>query len=87
MSKKVVIYTMSNCPYCTELKTLFEKENIEYKNVDVDLLENQAEFQEILKASNAEEVPIIRIDKQLFVPNISFRTIVEGVELTKKFLT
>ena len=34
----------------------------------------------------AQEVPIVRIDKQLFLPNISFKTIDEAVELTKKFL-
>lgn len=83
---KVTIYTMSECPYCTELKNLLEQENIEYRNVDVDLAENQEEFEQILKASKAEEVPILRIEKQLFIPNVSFKTIAEAVELTKKFL-
>jgi glutaredoxin len=83
---KVTIYTMSECPYCTELKNLLEQENIEYRNVDIDLPENQEEFQQILEVSNAEEVPIVRIEKQLFVPNVSFKTITEAVELTKKFL-
>lgn len=83
---KVTIYTMSECPYCTELKNLLEQENIEYRNVDIDLPENQEEFQQVLEVSNAEEVPIVRIEKQLFVPNVSFKTITEAVELTKKFL-
>lgn len=83
---KVSIYTMSNCPYCAELKKLLEQENIEYRNVDIDLPENQEEFQQILEVSNAEEVPIIRIEKQLFVPNVSFKSITESVELVKKFL-
>ncbi len=86
MSNKVTIYTMSNCPYCADLKEKLEKENIEYRNVDIDLPENQEEFNQILEASNAEEVPILRIDKQLFVPNVSFKSINEAVELTKKFL-
>jgi glutaredoxin len=83
---KVTIYTMSNCPYCADLKEKLEKENIEYRNVDIELEENQEEFQQILEVSNAEEVPIVRIEKQLFVPNVSFKTITEAVELTKKFL-
>ena len=83
---KVTIYTMSECPYCTELKSLLEQEKIEYRNVDIDLPENQEEFQQVLEVSNAEEVPIVRIGKQLFVPNISFKTISESVELVKKFL-
>ena len=86
MNNKVTIYTMSNCPYCTELKELYDKENIEYRNVDIDLLENKEEFDKILEASNAEEVPIVRVEKQLFIPNVSFKTIAEAVELTKRFL-
>jgi glutaredoxin len=83
---KVTIYTMSECPYCADLKTKLTNENIEFRNVDIDLPENQEEFQKILEASNADEVPILRIDKQLFVPNVSFKSINEAVELTKKFL-
>ena len=83
---KVTVYTMSDCPYCSELKEKLINENIEFRNVDVDLPENQDEFGKILEASNAQEVPIVRIDKQLFLPNISFKTIDEAVELTKKFL-
>ena len=83
---KVTIYTMSNCPYCADLKEKLTNENIEFRNVDIDLAENQEEFEQILKASNADEVPIVRIEKQLFVPNVSFKSISEAVELTKKFL-
>jgi glutaredoxin len=83
---KVTIYTMSDCPYCLELKEKLTKENIQFINVDIDLPENQEEFNKIIEASNAEEVPIVRIEKQLFIPNISFKTITEAVELTKKFL-
>jgi glutaredoxin len=86
MNSKVTIYTMGNCPYCTELKELYDKENIEYRNVDIDLPENKEEFNKIIEASKAEEVPIVRIDKQLFLPNVSFKSIVEAVDLTKKFL-
>jgi glutaredoxin len=83
---KVTIYTMSDCPYCADLKEKLTNENIEFRNVDIDLPENHEEFQHILEVSKAEEVPILRIDKQLFVPNVSFKTITEAVELTKKFL-
>lgn len=83
---KVTIYTMSDCPYCADLKEKLTNENIEFRNVDIDLPENQEEFNKILEVSKAEEVPILRIDKQLFVPNVSFKSITEAVELTKKFL-
>jgi glutaredoxin len=77
---------MRDCPYCTDLKEKLTNENIDFTNVDVDLPENQEEFNKILEASKAEEVPILRIDKQLFIPNVSFKSINEAVELTKKFL-
>jgi len=83
---KVTIYTMSDCPYCADLKEKLTNENIEFRNVDIDLPENQEEFNKILEVSKAEEVPILKIDKQLFVPNVSFKSITEAVELTKKFL-
>jgi glutaredoxin len=83
---KLTIYTMKNCPYCAELKEKLINENIPYRDVDVELDENKKEFDKILEASKAEEVPIIRIDKQLFIPNVSFKTITESVELVKKFL-
>lgn len=83
---KVTIYTMNDCPYCADLKEKLTKENIEFRNVDIDLPENQEEFNKIIEVSNAEEVPILKIDKQLFVPNVSFKSITEAVELTKKFL-
>ncbi len=83
---KVTIYTMSDCPYCAELKEKLTNENIEYRNVDIDLPENQEEFNHILEVSKAEEVPIVRVDRQLFIPNVSFKSITEAVELTKKFL-
>ena len=69
-----------------ELKEKLTNENIEFRNVDIDLPENQEEFNKIIEVSKAEEVPILRIDKQLFVPNVSFKSITEAVELTKKFL-
>jgi len=77
---------MGDCPYCADLKEKLTNENIEFCNIDVDLPENQEEFNKIIEASKAEEVPIIRIEKQLFLPNISFKSINEAVELTKKFL-
>ena len=83
---KITIYTMSDCPYCADLKEKLTNENIEFRNVDIDLPENQEEFNKIIEVSKAEEVPILRIDKLLFVPHVSFQSITGAVELTKKFL-
>lgn len=82
----VTIYTFPECPYCTELKKLLTSEGIEFKDVNINLDENKEEFDMILEVSKAEEVPVIKIGKQLLIPNVSFRSIQEAAELTKSFL-
>jgi glutaredoxin len=82
----VTIYTMQNCPYCADLKELLTTENIEFNNIDIFDKEHEKEVSDIMEVSKAQEVPIIRIEKQLFIPNVSFKSITEAVELTKKFI-
>jgi glutaredoxin len=82
----ITVYTIENCPYCTELKELLITEQIEFREVNINLDENKAEFEELNKHSKIEEVPVVRINKQLLVPNISFKSIKEAAELTKKIL-
>jgi glutaredoxin len=82
----VTIYGFKDCPYCTELKDILTTEGIEFKDVDVELTENQEEFNKIMEISKADEVPIVKVGKQLLVPNVSFRSIKEAAELVKKFL-
>lgn len=82
----VTIYGFKECPYCTELKDILTNEGIEFKDVDISLPENEAEFNKVIEISKAEEVPIVKVGKQLLVPNVSFRSIKEAAELTKKFL-
>ena len=77
---------MQNCPYCAELKELLTTENIEFNDIDIYDKEHEKEVKEIMEVSKAEEVPIVRIEKQLFIPNVSFKSIKEAVELTKKFI-
>ena len=82
----VTIYSFPECPYCTALKEIYDNEGIEYRDVNITLDENQEEWNQISEVSKAEEVPVIKIGTQLLVPNISFRSIEEAGELTKKFL-
>ena len=84
--KKVKIYSIPNCPYCTQLKDLLTKEGIEFDDMDVNLPENEVEYRKLHEITKSDDVPIIKVGKQLLVPNISFQSIQEGFELTKKFL-
>lgn len=82
----VTIYSFPECPYCTALKEIYNKEGIEYRDVNITLPENEEEWNQIAEVSKAEEVPVIKIGLQLLVPNVSFKSIEEAGELTKKFL-
>ena len=80
------IYSIPQCPYCTELKEILTNEGIEFTDVNVDLPENEEEYNKIYEITKAEEVPIILVNKQLLVPNVSFKSIKEAANLTKKFV-
>lgn len=83
----VRIYTITSCPYCTELKNLLINEGIEFVDVDVNLEENEKEYNKLVEITKSDDVPIVKVGKQLLVPNISFHTIQQALDLTKKFLS
>lgn len=82
----IKIYTIPNCPYCSQLKELLTEAEVEFAEVNVNLSENESEYNQIHKITKSDDVPIIRIGKQLLIPNVSFHTIKEAVDLTKRFL-
>lgn len=82
----IKIYTIENCPYCNKLKELLEKENIEFNDVNVDLTENEPEFRELIKITKSNNVPTIIVGKNILVADISFKTIVECIDLIKSVL-
>jgi glutaredoxin len=84
--EKVRIYSTPECPYCTELKEILTQEGIEFTDVNVNLPENEKEYDQIHEVTKSEEVPIVLVGNQLLVPNVSFQSIRQAADLTKKFL-
>jgi len=84
--ENVRIYTIDNCPYCAELKSILTNEGVSFTEVNVNLPENEKEYNQIYEKTKSDEVPIIKVGNQLFVPNVSFKSIREAADLTKKFL-
>ena len=80
------LYTVENCPYCTELKEMFKKDGIEFIEVDVNKPENEAEFNKLYEVTECDDVPMVKVGKQILVPNKSFSSINEAKELTIKLL-
>lgn len=82
----VRLYTVPNCPYCTELKEILMSEGIEYSEVDVNAPENEPEYNKLYEITKCSDVPMVKVGNQILIPNTSFRSIREAADLTKKFL-
>ncbi len=78
---KVKLYTMNNCPYCTELKMSLQSLGIDYVDVNVNMSENEEEFTELIKKTRSDDVPVVIVDKNILAPNVSFKSISELVNL------
>jgi glutaredoxin len=83
---KIKLYGYDNCPYCQELKKLYQNDNLVFEYVDIELEENKAEFEKIMKIGKTDSVPVILVNKTILSPEISFKSIQEAFELTKKFI-
>jgi glutaredoxin len=82
----VRVYSIPDCPYCTELKDIFKNEGVEFIDINVLLPENEREYDDLCKITKSDDVPIIKVGKQLLVPNVSFHSIRDAADITKKFL-
>ncbi len=80
------LYGFDGCPYCDELKGLFDKNNVTYTFVDVTLDENERESNKIFKITKDESVPVVLVNKTILAPDSSFKSIQEAYDLTMKFL-
>lgn len=61
----VKIYSTPECQYCKQAKAFFEKNNIEYENIDVST--NDSAMEEMKKKSNGLTVPVIDIDGKILI--------------------
>jgi glutaredoxin len=86
MKKMTRLYGFDNCPYCNELKGLFDEGGIEYLYIDINEDKHDKECQKVFKLAQTDSVPIVLVNKRILSPEISFNTIQEAFELTKKFL-
>ena len=85
MSKKVLIFTMEGCPWCTKLKEQLDDAGIEYVARDVD--EYSTMYDKFVEITDSELLPALLIGKQALVPQKSFNTIDEAVSTVQGLLT
>lgn len=63
--KKIKIYTLPWCPHCNALKEHLNNNKIEYKNIDVE--ENEKEAEEIIEKTGQSSFPIIDIEGEIII--------------------
>lgn len=61
----VKIYTTPTCVYCRHAKAFFQKNNVEYEEVDV--TKDQQALQDMVQKSGQLGVPVIDISGQIVV--------------------
>ena len=81
----VTIYSLKTCPFCVELKEGLDKEGIKYTEKDISVKKYETEFDKISELTKTDSIPIMLIDKQVFAPDVSFKSIEEAIGLAKKF--
>ena len=66
--RKIILYTIPECPYCRLLEKFLTEHNIKFRNIDVS--NNKKLLKKVLaKVGQAEqaEVPIININGQIII--------------------
>ena len=81
---KVKVFSMKGCPHCDNLKNQLKENNIDFIELDVD--KHEELYEKFSKKVNNEYLPAILIEKTAFLPDRSFQTINEAVELVKRRL-
>lgn len=94
MKKLVVLYTMSSCPFCSEIKDMLNEENLEYYERDID--EHKEEYDDFVKLTENDFLPsfsIITINNknepinfEYLVPDEGFQSLDEAVEKIKEHI-
>ncbi len=63
--KKVKIYSTPTCTYCVALKKFFEKNNVEYEEVDVS--DDEEALEKMKEKSGQMGVPVTQIGEDIVV--------------------
>ena len=79
-----IVFSMDGCPHCDNLKNQLTESNIDFIEKDVD--ENERLYESFAKKVDSEYLPAVVVDKKVFLPERSFKTIDEGVKIIKRYL-
>mgnify|MGYP003348455856 FL=1 len=83
----VVVYTMKGCPFCSDLKEMLVKENIEFFDRDIDEYKDEYDlFVEVTKNDMVPSLLIIEGDEEehesfLYAPERNYDELTEAVDI------
>lgn len=84
---RVRLYGFDECPFCDDLKKMYEENGIFYSYIDINDDKNEEEVKKIMELGKSESVPIILVNKTILSPDNSFNSIKEAYLLTNRFLS
>lgn len=84
---KVRLYGFEECPYCEELRALYEENHVSYDYIDINKEQYKEEVEKVMELGKTEAVPIVLVNKTILSPEVSFKSIREAYLLTNKFLS
>lgn len=84
---KVRLYGFKDCPYCEELRALYDENHVSYDYVDINVKENEEETKKVMELGKTDSVPIVLVNRVILSPEVSFHTIRDAYLLTNKILS
>ena len=94
MNKYILLYTMSSCPFCQEMKDLLQEADIDYYERDVDTYKE--EYNQFVELTGNDYLPsfsLLTLNKnkevekyEYMVPDESFQSLDEAVEKLRNYI-
>ena len=78
---KIRIYTVEGCPYCEDFKSMLDIKGYEYEVIDVDLPENQDEFEQVMEKTGNDLVPTVLFKDMLLAPDVNYDHLSELMDI------
>ena len=75
---KVILYTQSTCPYCTQMKKAMDDEGIKY--IEKEFTKFPKEWATVVDTTQVPVFPTIQIDDELLVPRRDFQQIPQAIQ-------
>jgi len=78
MMKRILVYSMKNCGYCTTLKGKLKELDIKYIDKDIDIYKD--EYEKVLNELGTDLIPLVSVGGTWLIPEKDFSTIDGCVE-------